>query len=539
MTSWVKGGNTAAASGGSGSSAPAPAAGGASSSSGNASGPALSFAITKARADHVDSPLIAIQLWQKFIDAKPNATDLASAKTELANWQKLQDENAELINGKWIGGEEKKELLKRVDEMVKQGYAALEGDQALEGVKQLEDALKLYPNSFDANYGVGYVYLFKGAIGANGRGNVLYQDKAIKSLEAAAKINPTSAGVWSNLAIGYNFRGRYLESIQAAYKGAKIEDSKEIVSNLCSSIAYAPPGLQSNERVKPIMEDALVLASKRGVNPRGAEWFYIHPKPPGEETIKPSEIAEEGKPGPAWRGTGFFISSDGYLITNHHVATGDPHGPVLKNISFLVKCDDGTEKNAELIAVDDKSDIALMKIKPENPVAYLKLADDNPKQAAQSLVLGYPATGLEEPTMQVAAGDVASINPGDEHEVWFHLETTHGNSGGPIVDKDCRVIGMLSAGRTVYNVTYALGIGPKQIKAFLTAMGDKGPHAEYAPSVAAEFNGEALTDQAKKATVLVIAIRGGEKTDDAAVKTVSTGAATHPDAPPKDAKANP
>src|SRR5207237_5777459 len=115
----------------------------------------------------------------------------------------------------------------------------------------------------------------------------------------------------------------------------------------------------------------------------------------------------EGKPGPAWRGSGFFITSDGFLITNHHVATGSPKSPVLKNISFLVRLDDGKQKNADLIAVDDKADIALMKIKSDSTLPFLKIADDNPRQAAQALVLGYPVTGLDEPSLRGSGGDVA------------------------------------------------------------------------------------------------------------------------------------
>src|SRR3954452_4870309 len=99
-------------------------------------------------------------------------------------------------------------------------------------------------------------------------------------------------------------------------------------------------------------------------------------------------------------------------MTNHHVATGDPHSAVLKNISFRIRMDDGTQKNAELIAVDDKADIALMKIKSDSPLPFFKLADDNPKQAAQALVLGYPLTGLDEISLKVSSGDVASINVG-------------------------------------------------------------------------------------------------------------------------------
>jgi hypothetical protein len=63
------------------------------------------------------------------------------------------------------------------------------------------------------------------------------------------------------------------------------------------------------------------------------------------------------------------------------------------------------------------------------------VADDNPKQAAKALVLGYPVTGEEEPTLQISEGQVKSLHPGAEHEVWFDLNTTHGNSGGPIVDR--------------------------------------------------------------------------------------------------------
>jgi S1-C subfamily serine protease len=491
------------------SAAPVPAsvAGGATKPASPAS--SGSFASVRSKAELVESPDLAVQMWQKFIDANPSPADLAQAKTELSKWQKLSDTGAEKINGKWIGGDEKKELLKNVREMVEEGYKAIENNQSLEGTKKLEEAMKIYPNSFEVNYLLGYFYLVKGAIGANGHGNIAYQEKAVKCLETATKLNPMSAGAWSNLAICYNSRGRYADAVQAAYKAVKIEDTKGTVQNLVSAFAYAPPGMQSsNEKMKPILEDAAILAGKYGINPRGGGFVYIAPKPPKEDALVPSEVADAGKPGPAWGGSGFFISADGYLITNHHVATGDPKGAVQKNISFLVRMDDGSEKNAELIAVDDKADIALMKVKTDSPVSYLKIADDNPRQAAQALVLGYPATGLEQPSMQVSAGDVASINPGDKYEVWFHLSTTHGNSGGPIVDKSGRLIAILSGGREVYNVVYVMGVGPKQIKTFLATLGDKSPKVEYAPAGTGEFNGETLTEQAKKATLLITAIRG-------------------------------
>ena len=470
------------------------------------------FAATKSKADRAESPIIAVAIWDKFIEANPNSPDLDAAKSERAAWQKLQKDEAEKINGKWVGGPELDKLKDKSDKLCEEGYKLVVGNQTVQGLAKFEEALKLYPYSFRAHFELGHYYLTRGAIGSNGQGNVQYQEKAIKSLEAASKLMPDSAATWSNLAIGYNFRKRYTDSVFAAYKAAKIEDTNETVQNLVNSIAYAPGGMQQNNaKIKPIMEEAIILAGRHNINLKGSgTWSYVRPHPPGEGPAPGQGVAgdEDGRPGPAWSGSGFFVTADGYIVTNHHVATGDPKAPIKKNISFRVRLDDGTEKNAELIAIDDKADVAVMKIKPDSPVPYLKLADGNPNQAAKSLVLGYPATGERKHTLQISEGSVKSLHPGGEYEVWFDLNTTHGNSGGPIVDRNCRVIGILTAGWQEYNMTIVGGVGPAQIKTFLESLADKAPPVEYAPAGGGDFDGEKLTEQAKKATVLIIAIRG-------------------------------
>lgn len=502
----IKGGTGAAAGSGAAPSAGKPPVTSPPTAAGGAS-----FQATKSKADRVEAPIVAVSIWEKFIDSNAKSPDVPAAKLELEKWQKLQKESAEKINGKWIGGDERKELLKKVDELITQGAKDLQGAQTVQGLKTLEEALKLYPNSFQANFTLGYYYLTKGAIGATGRGNPQYQDKAIKSLEAAARILPTSAATWSNLAIGYNFRNRYVDSVQAAYKAAKIKDDKEIVQNLVNSIAHAPGGMQQNNaKLKPIMEDTVILARKHGIDLRGGNWMYIPPADDDDGKTSPGEEAAPKKAGVAWAGSAFFITEDGYLITNHHVATGDPKSEIQKDISFRIRMDDGTEKNAELIAVDDAADIALMKVKVDSPVPFLKVADANPKQAAKALVLGYPDTGEEDPTMQISEGQVKSLHPGGDWEVWFDLNTTHGNSGGPIVDRSGRVISILTGAHqdAAQNVFYVHGVGPLQIKRFLEKIGDKAPKLEYAAGNDAEFDGEKLTEEARKSTLLVWAIRG-------------------------------
>jgi tetratricopeptide (TPR) repeat protein len=500
--------------------------GGASAGAGAAAaGTSPAFAAVKSKADRAEAPVIAQQLWDKFIESNPPPADLAAAKAEKEKWDALAKENAEKINGKWVGGEERKKLIKEYKEMVKQGYEEVHGNQYVEGLKKLEKAQAMYPQGFDANFELGYFHLHRGVIGSNGQGNLSEIDKGIKALEAAQRVLPNSPATLSNLAIGYNFRKRYEDSVLVAYRAAKIQDTKDIVQNLVNAIAYAPRGMQqSNQKVKPIMEDAIQMAQKHGLSLEGSgSWPYIRPS---ENDKEPEPGEEKAPPGAAWAGSGFFVTDDGYIITNHHVATGDPKTAIQKDISFRVTFDDGSQKTAELIAIDENADIALMKVKVDSPVPFLKVADANPNQAAKALVLGYPATGEDKPTMQISEGSVKSVHPGGEHEVWFDLNTTHGNSGGPIVDRGCRVIGILTSGWHEYNMWIVGGVGPLQIKSFLEKIGDKAPKLEYVAlsESAGDFNGEKLTEQARKCTLHILAIRGVPENGEGGGGKPSTGA---------------
>ena len=72
-------------------------------------------------------------------------------------------------------------------------------------------------------------------------------------------------------------------------------------------------------------------------------------------------------------GSGFFISDDGYLVTNNHV--------VDKGSSFTVVLDDGTELPAKVIGTDDKTDLALLKV--DDAGAQVHLRQVRRRQAAR------------------------------------------------------------------------------------------------------------------------------------------------------------
>ena len=499
-------------------------------------GTTATFAAVKQKADKVEVPLAAIGIWQAFIDSSPAHADLEAAKAELENWKQLNKDSAERINGKWVGGEERKKLLKKVDELVKEGAESLAGDQTVQGLKKLEEAIKLYPNSFEANFLIGYYYLTKGAVGSTGRGNVQYQDKAIKSLEAASRILPTSPATWSNLAIAYNFRNRYVDSVQAAYKAAKIKDSKEIVENLVNSISHAPPGMQrNNPKITPILEDAVILARKHGVDRGGSRtWNYI---PPEEDDVTrkadPDDPkGEKGPPGVAGNGTGFFVSADGYIMTNEHVAKPGDY--------LMVRMHDGTEKLAKRIVIDDEQDIAILKIKVDKPVPYIKLAAyDSPKVGSDVAVLGYPLLSMfgMNSTVKITRGIVTAYDKDqDKCDITVDAQVNPGNSGGPMVDRYGNLLALVAMKTLAIDASissYGLGLSTGRLRQFVEKQKSHFPDLAFEPGTAegAGLSTEDLVDKIAPATVCILIMRGEDPGSENIDKSPAEGAAA-PDATP-------
>jgi S1-C subfamily serine protease len=479
---------------------------------GTTAGASSSFAGTKSKADRYEEAVLAITLWEQWIAANPKSPDLTAAKAELDLWKQRQKDGAVRIKGKWLSGDELKAFQKKIEQLMTEAIDQQDGRvRGVVGVNKLKEIVALYPNNFEANFELGFYYLDQAKLKIGFNQNV---DLSIKSLEAASKIRPDIPEVWSNLAIAYNFRNRYEESVNAAWTAVKAnpDPSKELVQTLANALFLAPRGLlQNNARVRGIAEEAQVLFRKHGVQGAAGGWLFLRPSP--QAVAEGGATGKEAKrAGVQWAGSGFFITADGYLITNHHVATGEPDKPIQPDIFFRVRLDDGKEHLAELIAVDDKADIALMKVKPEEgqPFSFLHVAADNPPQGDDALVLGYPATGERDSGMQISSGSVKSINPGNEHEVWFDLNTTHGNSGGPIVDRECNVISILTGGRQSYNMTIVLGVGPNQIERFLGTLGEKAPKLDYVSRSQnpPAFDRVKLTEQARKATMQIFAVRG-------------------------------
>src|SRR6185295_10980753 len=100
-------------------------------------------------------------------------------------WNKLNKDNAEKIKGVWVGGVERKRIVKQAKNLVKEGVKQIEEGQSAVGFKKIESAINLYPQSFEANFHLGLYYLKKSTINTHAQFDVANLERAIKTLETA------------------------------------------------------------------------------------------------------------------------------------------------------------------------------------------------------------------------------------------------------------------------------------------------------------------------------------------------------------------
>jgi serine protease Do len=137
------------------------------------------------------------------------------------------------------------------------------------------------------------------------------------------------------------------------------------------------------------------------------------------------------------QGSGFFISADGYAVTNNHV--------VEKAESVQVTTDDGKIHKAKVIGTDPRTDLALIKVE-EGPFPYVKLSDKAPRIGDWVIAVGNPfgLGGTVTAGIVSARGRDIGASAYDDF-IQIDAPVNKGNSGGPTFDTDGNVIGVNTA----------------------------------------------------------------------------------------------
>ncbi|MBL8581430.1 MAG: DegQ family serine endoprotease [Rhizobiaceae bacterium] len=142
---------------------------------------------------------------------------------------------------------------------------------------------------------------------------------------------------------------------------------------------------------------------------------------------------------PTAQGSGFFVSEDGYVVTNNHVVDG--------GAAFTIVMNDGTELDAKLVGTDPRTDLAVLKVDADHKFTYVDFANDSNVRVGDWVVaVGNPfgLGGTVTAGIVSARGRDIGAGPYDDF-IQIDAAVNHGNSGGPAFNLGGEVVGVNTA----------------------------------------------------------------------------------------------
>jgi serine protease Do len=135
-------------------------------------------------------------------------------------------------------------------------------------------------------------------------------------------------------------------------------------------------------------------------------------------------------------GSGFIIDTSGIVVTNNHVIADADEINVILN--------DGTKVKAELVGVDKKTDLAVLKFKPPKPLIAVKFGDSDKLRLGEWVIaIGNPFSLGGSVTAGIVSARNRDISQGPyDNYIQTDASINRGNSGGPLFNLDGEVVGV-------------------------------------------------------------------------------------------------
>ncbi len=214
------------------------------------------------------------------------------------------------------------------------------------------------------------------------------------------------------------------------------------------------------ERVKPAVVGVRVRIEALTPSSATQQERPFSPDPDSDGSAPKSGIA---------LGSGFFVSGDGYVVTNNHV--------VADGTSFEITTDSGKTYQAKVIGTDPQTDLALIKVSASTDFPYVKLAADLPRIGDWVLAVGNPfgLGGTVTAGIVSARGRDIGEGPYDDF-IQIDAPVNLGNSGGPTFNVKGEVVGVNTAifSPSGGSVGVAFDIPAETVKFVVQQLKDKG-----------------------------------------------------------------
>ncbi len=238
------------------------------------------------------------------------------------------------------------------------------------------------------------------------------------------------------------------------------------------------------ERVKPAVISVRVRVDAPRVSMQDSPFPQNSPMdrffrrwgvPEGEELPPDSQRGQRAVPVPppgrnvTGQGSGFFISADGYAVTNNHVVDGAS--------SVQVIADDGRSYTARVIGTDPRTDLALVKVDGRSDFPFVVLSETAPRIGDWVLAVGNPFGLGGTVTAGIVSANGRDIGAGPYDDfIQIDAPVNRGNSGGPTFDVNGQVIGVNTAifSPSGGNVGIAFAIPASTVRSVVAQLRDRG-----------------------------------------------------------------
>ena len=201
-------------------------------------------------------------------------------------------------------------------------------------------------------------------------------------------------------------------------------------------------------------------------------------------------------------GTGFFVDSRGYIVTNYHVIEGSRGIDV-----FVTRSGNTVTYSAKIVASDRTNDLSMIKISDSDfynlPAIPYLIGAGTCDVGTSVFAMGYPQLSYLGEEIKVTDGIISSKTgyQGDVTTYQISAPIQPGNSGGPLFDANGTVVGITNAGVTeMDNVGYAIKTS------YLRNLIDACPETIYLPSLN-QVRGLTFTEKIKKISPYVVIIK--------------------------------
>jgi S1-C subfamily serine protease len=176
-----------------------------------------------------------------------------------------------------------------------------------------------------------------------------------------------------------------------------------------------------------------------------------------EQKIVPAEPKNKSIVEKSKSGTGFFINTRGYFVSNEHV---------VKDCRKIEVVNLSVKSTAQALFSDSKNDIAVLKIEGSSPQQSSSFRIGKPIRAGDDIItVGFPLQEVLGSDIKVTKGNISSLTGvnNDSSMLQFSAPIQPGNSGGPLLDTGGNVVGIVSAKLSEIATLKATGTLPQNV----------------------------------------------------------------------------